>query len=499
MTATNGKPGPLGPGSPAGPGLPAGPQGPALQPEIRLATEWVAQAMGGTARAGDSEREFNGVSIDTRTLRSGELFIAIRGERFDGADFVGAAIEAGAAGVVVERGRGRRIAASGPAVAVIEVDDTIASLQALAQAVRRASGTKVVAITGSAGKTTTKEVTGEFLAARYRVIRNRGNFNNHIGLPLSLIELRQRPEIAVVELGMNHAGEISTLVRIAEPDVRVWTNVGEAHVGFFRSVDAIADAKAEIFEGATPSTVLVANADDDRIAERLPRFAGRVVTFGIDREADVRATAVRSRDIDGMDAVVTTPSGAFDLSTPLIGRGNLANVLAATAIAIEFGVPLSDIAERARRLGPASRRGEVLKLASDLTVIDDSYNANPTATKRALEVLGDAANQSRRVAVLGEMLELGEWAVALHEDVGRAVARAKVDLLITVGGEPARALSDAAVAAGMPREKVVYVETSDAAADAAVRLVHGGDLVLVKGSRGVRTDRVVDRLKAEFA
>ena len=219
-------------------------------------------------------REFSGVSIDTRTLTSGELFVAIRGERFDGADFVGAAIEAGAGGVVVERGRGGDLAAlSGRRpVAVIEVDDAIVALQALAQAVRRASGAKVVAITGSAGKTTTKEVTGEFLAARYRVVRNRGNFNNHIGLPLSLIELRQRPEIAVVELGMNHAGEISTLVRIAEPDVRVWTNVGEAHLGFFQSVDAIADAKAEIFEGATAATVLVANADDDRIVRRIAAF-----------------------------------------------------------------------------------------------------------------------------------------------------------------------------------------------------------------------------------
>ena len=182
---------------------------------------------------------------------------------------------------------------------------------------------------------------------------------------------------------MNHAGEISTLVRVAEPDVRVWTNVGEAHLGFFDSVDAIADAKAEIFEGATPATVLVANADDDRIAERLPRFAGRVVTFGIDRDADVRATAVRSRGIDGTDAHVATPRGAFDLSTPLIGRGNLANVLAATAVAIEFDVPVADIAERAGRLAPASRRGEVLRLANDVTVIDDSYNANPTATRRA--------------------------------------------------------------------------------------------------------------------
>ena len=485
-------------------GRPADPKGPALPPDIRLTTKWIARAMGGIARAGGSDREFSGVSIDTRTLTSGELFVAIAGERFDGADFAGAAIEAGAGGVVVERGRGRDFSAfasgsGGPPFAVIEVDDTIAALQALAQAVRRASGTKVVAITGSAGKTTTKEVTGEFLAARYRVVRNRGNLNNHIGLPLSLIELRLRPEIAVVELGMNHAGEISTLVRVAEPDVRVWTNVGEAHLGFFHSVDAIADAKAEIFEGATPATVLVANADDDRIAERMPRFLGRVVTFGIDRAADVRATEVRSRGIDGTDAMIATPRGAVDVSTPLIGRGNLANVLAAVAVAIEFDVPLADIAERAGRLAPASRRGEVLRLAGDVTVIDDSYNASPTATKRALEVLGDATDRSRRVAVLGEMLELGDRAVALHEDVGRAAAAAKVSVLIAVGGEPARALADAAVAAGMARATVLHVATSDEAADAAATLIQDGDLVLVKGSRGVRTDRVVERLKAEFA
>ena len=471
-------------------------------PEIRLTTEWVARAMGGTARPGDPDREFSGVSIDTRTLTAGELFVAIRGERFNGADFAGAAIDAGAGGVVVERGRGPKLPSANtlrPPFAVIAVDDTIAALQALAQAIRRASGTRVVAITGSAGKTTTKEVTGEFLAARYRVVRNRGNFNNHIGLPLSLIELRQRPEIAVVELGMNHAGEISTLVRIAEPDVRVWTNVGEAHLGFFHSVDAIADAKSEIFEGATPATLLVANADDDRIAQRVSRFAGRVVTFGIDRDADVRATAVRSRGIEGTDAHIVTPRGAFELTTPLIGRGNLANILAATSVAIEFDIPLATVAERAGHLIPAPRRGEVLRLSKGVTVIDDSYNANPAAMKRALEVLGEARDRSRRVAVLGEMLELGERAPALHEDVGRAAADAKVDVVIAVGGEPARALADAAVAAGMARANVLYIATSDKAADAAATLVQRGDLVLVKGSRGVRTDRVVDRLKAEFA
>jgi UDP-N-acetylmuramoyl-tripeptide--D-alanyl-D-alanine ligase len=458
---------------------------------VRLDTAWVATAIGGEVVRGDTAREFSGVSIDTRTLRPGELYIAIRGERFDGADFAPTAIAAGAAGVVVPRGRGSDVRNA----VVIEVGDTTRALQALARAVRRASGTKVVAITGSAGKTTTKEITAEFLAVRYRVIRNRGNFNNHIGLPLSLIELRQRPEIAVVELGMNHAGEISTLIGVAEPDVRVWTNVGDAHLGFFASVDAIADAKAEILEGADAATRLVANADDDRVMTRIASFPGRTVTFGIDREADVRASAVVDRGIDGIGARVTTTRGTVDIATPLVGRGNLANVLAAMAVATEFDVPLDAMAARAATLQPARHRGEVVRLASGVTVLDDSYNASPAATLRALDVLG-RAGVARRIAVLGEMLELGGHAIARHQDVGRAAAKASVDVLFTVGGDAARALADAAIAAGLDRGRVRHFATSDEAAEAAAALVTRGDLVLVKGSRGVKTDRVVERLTA---
>jgi UDP-N-acetylmuramoyl-tripeptide--D-alanyl-D-alanine ligase len=477
--------------------------------EIRLTAAWVTAQMAGAIAIGDELREFGDVSIDSRTLKSGDLFIAIRGDRFDGVAFADAAIDAGAAGVVVPRGWSasrraaaadwdaiRRAPASDERPVVIEVDDTTAALQALAHGIRRESATKVVAITGSAGKTTTKEVTSEFLESRYRVVRNRGNFNNHIGLPLSLIELRQRPEIAVVELGMNHPGEISTLVRVAEPEVRVWTNVGEAHLGFFTSLDAIANAKAEIFEGANGSTLLVANADEERIVARLGSFRGRVVTFGIDRDADVRATQVLDGGIEGTSARVTTPRGHVDVTTPLIGRVNLANILAATAVALEFDVPLSDVAALAARLQPASHRGEVVRLASGITVVDDSYNANPTATKRALEVL-KSAKATRRIAVVGEMLELGEASAVLHESVGRAAAHAGVDLLLVVGGSPALALADAAVAAGMPAANVRYFATSDQAADAVVALAARGDVVLVKGSRGVKTDRVVERLKAE--
>jgi UDP-N-acetylmuramoyl-tripeptide--D-alanyl-D-alanine ligase len=468
-----------------------------MAPKIRLTAEWVAAAMGGAIAIGGERMEFSGVSIDTRTLRAGELYVGIRGERFDGADFSTAAIEAGAAGVVVPRGG---VAAAGARNAVvIEVSDTTVALQALARATRRESGTKVVAITGSAGKTTTKEVTAEFLGTAYRVIRNRGNLNNHIGLPLSLMELTARPDIAVVELGMNHAGEVSTLVRTAEPDVRVWTNVGEAHLGFFASVDAIADAKAEILEGAGPDTLLVANADDERVASRARGFVGRVTTFGVEHRADVHAAAVADRGIDGTGARVTTPKGSFDLSTPLIGRGNLANVLAATAVAIHFDVPLKAIAERAALLNPAHHRGEVVRLGRGVVVVDDSYNANPTATRRAIDVLKASTTGGRRVAVIGEMLELGERSAALHEDVGRVVAAAALDEFVTVGGDPARAMADAAVAAGLARAHVRHFATSDQAAEAVDTYVHDGDLVLVKGSRGIRTDVVVDRLRAEFA
>jgi UDP-N-acetylmuramoyl-tripeptide--D-alanyl-D-alanine ligase len=464
--------------------------------EIRLTAEWVAAAMTGRLVAGDGRTPLAGVSIDTRSLRPGELYVGIRGDRFDGADFAAAAIAAGAGSVVVPRGRGVGLAGG---AAVIEVEDTTSALQALSQAVRKTSGAKVVAITGSAGKTTTKEITAEFLGAKYRVIRNRGNLNNHIGLPLSLLELTSRPDVAVVELGMNHAGEIRTLVRIAEPDVRVWTNVGEAHLGFFSSVDAIADAKAELLEGSTTSTVLVVNGDDDRITARTRSFAGRKLTFGVELPADVQAFDVADRGIDGTSANVLTPIGAFKLTTPLVGRGNLANILAATAVGVSFDVPLAAMAERAAQLKPASHRGDVVRLARNTVVIDDSYNANPTATQGAIDVLRTSRTSGRRVAVLGEMLELGDRAIALHETVGRAAAIASLDLLIAVGGTPARALAEAAAGAGLPRPNVRYYETSDEAADAATTWAQAGDLVLVKGSRGVQTDKVVDRLKAEFA
>ena len=460
---------------------------------LRLTLRWVAQAVNGGLRCGDPQREIGNVVIDTRLLKPGDFFVALRGARYDAHHFVAEAFEKGASGAIVERGR---VPSTGQDL--IEVTDTTTALQDLARAVRRASGTRVVAITGSAGKTTTKEAVAELLSGRFRVARNKGNLNNHIGLPLSLLQLRDRPDVAVMELGMNHEGEISTLVAIAEPETRVWINVGDAHIGFFPSADAIADAKAEILERADPDHLLVCNADDPRIIARVGSFAGRTVTFGTSNAATVRAVDVEARGVDGMRARIVTPAGEREIHTPLVGLGNLSNLLAATAVALEFGSSLDEIAETAPNLRAADRRGMVIRLRDGVVLIDDSYNSSPRALARALEAVAADARASRKVAVIGEMLELGAHALNLHREAGRLAAAAGLGLLFAVGGTPARALAEAAVEAGMPASAVRYVEKSELAADQIVETIRPGDLVLVKGSRGTRTDIVADRIATVF-
>jgi len=474
---------------------------------LRLTVGWLAAGVAGRIVSGDPEQVVGNIVTDSRTLQAGDFFVALRGARFDGHAFVEEAMGRGAMGVLVDAGRGltprqgnlapREGAPDNPAI--VEVGDTTIALQDLAHAVREAADTKVVAITGSAGKTTTKDTIADFVSASYRVVKNKGNLNNHIGLPLSLMQLRERPDVAVMELGMNHAGEISTLVAIADPDVRVWTNVGDAHLGFFASPDAIADAKAEILEAAEPHDVLVCNADDARVMARAMQFAGRVMTFGEAEGASVRATAVEDRGVDGMGARVMSPAGERVIETPLLGRGNLANVLAATAVALEFDIPLDTIAARAAALRASDRRGAVHRLRGGVTLVDDSYNSSPAALKRALEVIAKEHRAARRVAVLGEMLELGPYSEEKHHESGRAAAAAGLSALFTVGGAPARTLAHAAIAAGLPAANVTYFENSDVAAPAVAAGIRAGDVVLVKGSRGTRTDVIADRIAEEFA
>ena len=459
----------------------------------------IVAATGGRLLAGDPDCVVEGFSIDSRTLKPGDLFFAIRGDRFDGGAFVGDGLARGACGIVVASGLDPAAYADrGGAPVVIEVADTTVALQELGRHVRRQSGARVTAITGSAGKTTTKETAAEFLAARYTVYRNRGNLNNHIGLPLSLLDLRARPDVAVVELGMNHRGEIRRLVSLAEPEIRVWTNVGDAHLGFFSGPDEIAEAKAEILEGAGPDTLLVANADDPRVMRHSAGFAGRTVTFGTSEEADVRAAHIEDLGTRGTRASLETAAGRAELSVPLLGRGNLLNVLAAAAVALAMDVPLDAIIERTAGLRPARHRGEVVALREGVTLVDDSYNSSPAALRRALDVLAADRGHSRRVAALGEMLELGRFAIELHEQCGRAAAAAGVAELVAVGGAPAEALAAAAGRAGLG-DRARRVATSEEAAPLVAGMLRPGDLVLVKGSRGIRTDVIVERIAAEWS
>jgi UDP-N-acetylmuramoyl-tripeptide--D-alanyl-D-alanine ligase len=453
----------------------------------------LAGAVGGRPITGAGGTRATGVSIDSRSLCRGDLFIAIRGARFDGHRFVADALERGAAGALVSDAA----ALGTPPSPGIVVDDTLHALQTLARHVRRGSGARVVAVTGSVGKTTTKELAAALLSTRYRVFRNRGNLNNHIGLPLSLLELRARPEMAVVELGMSGPGEIRRLVDIAEPDVRVWTNVAEAHAAFFPSIEAIADAKAEILTGAGRDAVAVANAADQRVMRRVSGFPGRVVTFGTDVEADVTASGVEDLGLDGMRARLRSPAGSAALRTRLLGRGNLANVLAAIAVATTLEVPLAAAVERAATVEAPPHRGRIHRLAGGVVVIDDSYNSSPLAVETALAALPRGPRAGRRVAVLGEMLELGARSVDLHRAAGRAAAG--LGLLLTVGGDPARALGRAAVDAGAAAANVLHCDSSEEAAARAAALIRDDDVVLVKGSRGVRTDLIVTRLCAERA
>ena len=449
--------------------------------------------MHGRLVTGDGDRYVTGFSIDSRTLASGDLFFAIVAKR-DGHDFVAAAARRRAAGVVVSK----PVALGDESdTFVVDVPDTTKALQDLARYVRHESGAKVVAITGSAGKTTTKDTIAAFIATKYRVVKNTGNLNNHLGLPLSLLELRHGADVAVMELGMNHAGEIRTLVGVATPEVRVWTNVGEAHIGHFGSSGAIADAKGEILEDASAETLLIANADDPLVMARVPSFAGRTVTFGLGDQADIRAVDVEDLGLEGSRARLVTRAGERQLAVPLLGRGHLMNVLAAAATALELGVDLDAIVDAAATLKPSSKRGAVLKLPKGVTVIDDSYNSSPTALRRSLDVVARSW-ATRRIAVVGEMLELGELSVPLHQDSGRAAAASRLWRLVTIGGDSARALGEAAIEAGMSRQAVIHFDTSAAAAPAVASMVTAGDVVLVKGSRGTRTDLVVERLTAVF-
>jgi UDP-N-acetylmuramoyl-tripeptide--D-alanyl-D-alanine ligase len=437
----------------------------------------------------DGSTELTGVAVDSRSVRPGDLFVAIRGERVDGHAFAREAAARGAAGLLGER-RPEGLPAGFPAVLT---PDPVRALQLLAASMKHALGFRLAAITGSAGKTTTKDFTAAILARRLTVEKTPGNQNSQIGFAMSIVNLPRRPEWLVGEMGLSAPGDLSRLSRTFEPDVAALLLVAPAHLQFFPSVDAIAEAKAEILEGLKPGGTFVANSDDPRveaIAAREGKSGRRIVRFGSAPAADITARDVVA-EADGSRFRLRTPSGEAEVRLPLPGPHQVANFLAAAAIAFVVGLLPSDCAEAAAELRPGAHRGEWRRHHSGARIYDDSYNANPASMRAALETLA-AVPARRRIAVLGDMLELGPEEETLHRETGAAAARS-ASLVIAVG-ERARWIREAAVEAGLPEAAALHASTAEEAAEVLDARLGPGDVVLLKASRGIGLDRTVEAL-----
>ena len=433
----------------------------------------------------DQEAVAMGYSIDSRTLNPGDLFIAISGERFDGHAYLQAALDKGAVGAIAQAGK----EVGGDPRRLLRVEDTVAALQSLGAAARRLWGKPLLAVTGSAGKTTTKEILAHILATRFRVMKSSGNLNNHIGLPLQLLKLEAEHELAVVEMGMNHAGEIRALGALAQHDLAVVTTVAPVHLEFFGSLAEIARAKYEIIETLHPGGVAVLNADDDYVCQFGRDFKGKVVRFGIKRAADVSARNIKINGAEGSTFQLVVGSVGEPVTFPLVGEHNIYNALAAAAAAMERGFSPSQAAKALSSVAPPDKRGQVLNVRG-ATIINDCYNSNPRALDAMIDTLASMPAK-RRILVAGEMLELGPTAEELHRQSGKHAAEKKIDLVIGVRGM-ARAVAEAACGAGTQAQ---FVETPEQAGEWLAQNLRAGDAVLLKASRGVKLERALDLLQ----
>jgi UDP-N-acetylmuramoyl-tripeptide--D-alanyl-D-alanine ligase len=425
-----------------------------------------------------------GYSIDSRTVQPGDLFFAVKGERLDGHDFVHQALERGAVSAVVRKDQLARFSVK---TCLLAVDDTLVALQTLATAMRRLWGKPVVGITGSVGKTTTKEAIAHVLSSHYKVLKSEGNLNNHFGLPLMLLKLQPEHEIAVIEMGMSHAGEIAALAKIAQPETGVVTVVAPVHLEFFDSIAGIARAKYELIESLPASGTAVLNADDQYVSQFGRDFKGKVVLYGTRVPADVRGENIKSGGSEGSEFDVVVEGRREHAVLPLVGVHNISNALAAVAVSLDRGIKLSDAVATLATLKPADKRGQVVQVGNT-RVINDCYNSNPKALEAMVDALA-AMPAKRRIVVAGEMLELGPAGESMHKAAGQHIAEKKLDMLLGVRGL-AQSLVDVAKAKGMRAE---FVATAEEAGEWLAREARDGDVVLLKASRGVKLEKALEK------
>ena len=450
----------------------------------------------GTLLSGDERRDVCGVSTDSRTLQAGNVFVALRGERFDGHRFLQDALQRGAACVVVSDAACLGEAApltNGAGASVIGVADTEKALQDLAAAHRRKFQGSVVAVTGSNGKTTVKEMTASILQSWFSTHKTSGNLNNHIGVPLAVLGLDLLKRVMVLELGMNHLGEISRLCEIARPDVGVITNIGLAHLGGLGSVEAIQQAKGELTASLDATGVAIVNADDPRALALGRQSAGRLVTFGQSPDADVRGWVQDNLGLGGTRCRVVLGGVTQDVWLRVPGTHQIMNALAAAAVGMTLEIPEERIVWGLQRYRGVRGRLAVRGGREDMWLIDDTYNANPQSMQAALRFLADVPGAGRRIAVLGDMLELGESGAALHREIGSVVADVKIHTLIALG-PAAECIAQGARQAGMEYHRIHHTQSQQEVLDIVNEIARPRDVILLKGSRGMAMERLVEAL-----
>ncbi len=455
----------------------------------------IAAAVGGRRICGNGACSFSGVSIDSRTVHPGDLFVAIRGERHDGHRFIGEVLQKGISGVIVAADQTaelpwRQWASRG--IFCMAVDDTTEALGALAAFNRDRAGITVVAITGSNGKTTTRSMTAAVIGRMFRTLSTQGNLNNEIGLPLTLFRLEADHDWAVLELGMNHPGEIRRLARICRPDIGVITNIGAAHLKDLGTIEGVAAAKGELLEEMGAGATAVLNAEDPHCRRLGGSRPFPVLWFGLDRRADIRARSIEAA-ADGVSFILGFPGTEAPVRLRIPGRFMVMNALAAAASGWAAGIAPEEIVAGVEEFQPVARRMGLIHTRRGITLIDDTYNANPQSMRAAIEALCALRGDRRGILVLGDMFELGASAASLHQQVGEWAADSGISRLC-VSGDFAQDYLDGAVRRGM-RVQSMFSGTKAALSEDLKRFLEAGDWVLVKGSRGMAMETVLDDIR----
>jgi len=462
---------------------------------MNLQLDEVSAAVEG-ALSGSGAILARGYSIDSRTMKAGDLFFAVKGPRFDGHDFLRQALEKKACGIVIDAKFHTPIESSSD-FGVIRVSSPVEALRTLAQTVRRRWGKPIVGVTGSAGKTTTKEMIAAVLARKFKVLRTIGNFNNEIGLPLTLLRLEHDQDMGVLEMGMSAKGEIRNLAAIAEPNEGLITNVNPVHLEFFKSVDEIAEAKAELLGGLVGSRIAYLNNDDPRVSAMARNFDGKIVTYGVKSEAVFKVQKYQDLGINGSSFTVKHEGKEVKFVLPLPGSHNITNALAAICVGACHEVPWEALQAAVAEFKPEKMRGQILRFREGFVAVDDSYNSNPKALTEMIRFVGNVPGYERKIVVAGEMLELGPESAALHQACGKEAARAGAGLIVAVQGM-AKEILEGARSEGIPEDRLKFVPDAIQAGEFLARTVKSGDIELVKGSRGVKLEQALDALRAAF-